>query len=139
MRSNDPYRALWRRVAGPVPVSRADLDILANRISHNASLALRARARWRRAPLLVGIAAVVLAAIVVSAIAVSATMPSRQPATLLARTFEVAMVGPRVKPPMSGAGQAVARELDLTPAQQSKVDSITARQVMTHGSHLRAR
>lgn len=97
MRSNDPYRALWRRVAGPAPASRADLELLASRISLNASVALRARARSNRAAILVGIAAVLLATIAVSA------TPRRQPATLLgavsgeisARTFEVALVGPR--------------------------------------------
>jgi hypothetical protein len=96
MRSNDRYRALWRRVAAPADVD-ADLDALATRISLDASLALRARVRWTRAPLFVGIAAVLIGVLAVSA------MPRQPQPTLLgavsgeipARTFEVATVGPR--------------------------------------------
>ena len=98
MRSNDPFRVMWRRVAGPPPASRVDLDALADRISLSASRALRARARWTRTAALVGIAAIVIMGLAVSAIP---TLPSP---TLLgavsggqktARTFEVAVVGPR--------------------------------------------
>jgi hypothetical protein len=98
MRSNDRLRALWRRVSGPDPTRGVDLDALAARISLDASLALRARARWTRAAISVGIAAGVAAILTI------ALIPTRPSTTLLeavsggeapARTFEVAMVGPR--------------------------------------------
>lgn len=103
MRSNDRYRTLWRRVADPAPANGSDLDALANRISLDASLALRARVRSTRAPIVVAIAAVVVAAIAVSVTPGGPPTRPTQPATLLGavsgeisvRTFEVATVGPR--------------------------------------------
>src|SRR5579872_2035001 len=98
MRSNDPFRVLWRRVARPAPASDIALDWLATRISMDAALALRARSRFPRTVIYVGLAALALAAISVS------LMPGRAEPTLLgaisggeapARTFEVATVGPR--------------------------------------------
>jgi hypothetical protein len=98
MRSNDPIRVIWRRVARPAPTSDITLDWLASRISRDASVALRARVRFPRTALYVGLAAVAAAAVAM------AVMPTRQQPTLLgavsggeapARTFEVAVVGPR--------------------------------------------
>ncbi|HZS61855.1 MAG TPA: hypothetical protein VFA43_21470 [Gemmatimonadaceae bacterium] len=98
MRSNDPFRALWRKVSGPAPASDIALDRLAARISMDASLALRVHGRFPRAALWVSIAAVAVIAVAIG------IMPTQRPATLLgaisggeapARTFEVATVGPR--------------------------------------------
>jgi hypothetical protein len=98
MRSNDRLRATWRSVSGPAPTRDVDFDALATSITTNATRALRATRRARVAAIALGFAAVALVAMAVSVI------PARPQATLLgaisggeapARTFEVAMVGPR--------------------------------------------
>ena len=101
MRSNDRLRALWRSVADPAPTRSVHLEVLAVRISLDASHALRARrsrGRWTRLAITTGVAAGVAAVLAV------ALIPARPEPTLLgavsgdeasARTFEVAVVGPQ--------------------------------------------
>jgi hypothetical protein len=76
----------------------AHLDQLASRITGEARRALRTRGSWKRAALSIGFAAAAAAAVAI------AVIPKEPPPTLLgaikgdeasARTFEVAMVGPR--------------------------------------------
>jgi hypothetical protein len=98
MRSNARLRAIWRGVDGPVPMGEAHLNQLASRIADDSRRALRARKSWTRAALSIGFAAAAAAAMAI------AMIPKRPAPTLLgaikgdeasARTFEVAMVGPR--------------------------------------------
>lgn len=86
MRSNDRLRALWREVAGPVPIRSRDLDRLVTRIGHDATLALRARAtwepmltRWARVAVTAGLAVAAAAGVVIAL----APAPPRPAATLI--------------------------------------------------------
>jgi hypothetical protein len=86
MRDDGRLRALWRDVAGPLPVRAPDLERLASRIGNDAALALRARAtwlpsstRWARVAVAAGLAVAAAAGIVIAL----APPPPRPAATLI--------------------------------------------------------